>query len=112
MATGLTFGSIAALFGLTNGFISQQQYSELVTVVILSAIVPTLVAQGLYRWKLVDEEEEEALGAEDSGPVRGPRLGRRAVVQNPPGEPVMPPTLTPPGGGEGTGPPRGSTSDR
>jgi len=69
MATGLTFGSIAALFGLTNGFISQHQYTQLVTVVILSAIVPTLIAQGLYRRKLVDLEEEEALGAEDSGPV-------------------------------------------
>ncbi|MDP9331682.1 MAG: cation:proton antiporter, partial [Actinomycetota bacterium] len=45
MSTGLTFGSIAALFGLTHNIINQQQYSELVTVVILSAFVPTLVAQ-------------------------------------------------------------------
>src|SRR5262249_51811465 len=36
MATGLTFGSIAALFGLTHHLISKAQYSELVTVVILS----------------------------------------------------------------------------
>jgi Kef-type K+ transport system membrane component KefB len=65
MSTGLTFGSIAALFGLTHGFITQRQYSELVTVVLLSAFVPTLIAQQLFQPKLLDEEEEEALGAED-----------------------------------------------
>ena len=70
MATGLTFGSIAALFGLTNGYISQQQYSELVTVVILSAFVPTLIAQQLFRPTVVDQEEEEALGAEDATTIR------------------------------------------
>nr|HET6904874.1 cation:proton antiporter [Ktedonobacteraceae bacterium] len=47
MSTGLTFGSIAALFGLTHGFITQAQYTVLVTVVIGSAVVPTLIAQ---RW--------------------------------------------------------------
>jgi Kef-type K+ transport system membrane component KefB len=65
MSTGLTFGSIAALFGLTHGFITQRQYSELVTVVLLSAFVPTLIAQQLFQPDVVDEEEEEALGAED-----------------------------------------------
>jgi Kef-type K+ transport system membrane component KefB len=35
MATGLTFGSIAALFGLTHHLIDKTQYTELVTVVIL-----------------------------------------------------------------------------
>jgi Kef-type K+ transport system membrane component KefB len=69
MSTGLTFGSIAALFGLTNGLISQQQYSELVTVVILSAFVPTLVAQQLFQPRVVEVEEEEALGAEDAATV-------------------------------------------
>jgi glutathione-regulated potassium-efflux system ancillary protein KefC len=49
MATGLTFGSIAALFGLTNHLITQAQYSELVTVVILSAFVPTVVAQQFFQ---------------------------------------------------------------
>jgi hypothetical protein len=52
-----------------------------VTVVILSAIVPTLIAQGLFRRIMVDEEEEEALGAEDSGTMRGrwPRRGPAAT---------------------------------
>jgi Kef-type K+ transport system membrane component KefB len=44
MATGLTFGSISALFGLTNNIINQAQYSVLVTVVIASAVVPTFIA--------------------------------------------------------------------
>lgn len=70
MSTGLTFGSISALFGLTNGFIDQQQYSELVTVVILSAFVPTLIAQQLFQPLVVDREEEEALGAEDLSTIR------------------------------------------
>src|SRR5262249_42893590 len=47
MSTGLTFGSIAALYGLTHGLIDQSQYSELVTVVVLSAFVPTIIAQQL-----------------------------------------------------------------
>ncbi len=49
MATGLTFGSISALFGLTHGYINQAQYSVLVTVVILSAVVPTLIAEKLFQ---------------------------------------------------------------
>jgi Kef-type K+ transport system membrane component KefB len=65
MATGLTFGSIAALYGFTNGIIDQHQYSQLVTVVILSAFVPTLIAQQLFQPRVVDETEEDALGAED-----------------------------------------------
>ena len=66
MSTGLTFGSIAALFGLSHGLIGRRQYSELVTVVLLSALVPTLIAQRFFQPKAVDEEEEEALGAEDA----------------------------------------------
>jgi hypothetical protein len=50
--------------------ISQQQHSELVTVVILSAFVPTLVAQQPFQPGVVDVEEEEALGAEDAATIR------------------------------------------
>lgn len=49
MATGLTFGSISALFGLQNKIIDEAQYSILVTVVILSAFVPTLIAQRFFQ---------------------------------------------------------------
>jgi Kef-type K+ transport system membrane component KefB len=47
MSTGLTFGSISALFGLMNGIINQDQYTILVTAVIGSAVVPTIIAE---RW--------------------------------------------------------------
>jgi len=49
MSTGLTFGTISALFGLQNKIIDQNQYSVLVTVVILSAFVPTLIAQKFFQ---------------------------------------------------------------
>src|SRR5262249_56931660 len=56
MATGLTFGSIAALFGLTHGLIDKAQYTGLVTVVILSAFVPTLIAQQLFQPTVLDTD--------------------------------------------------------
>jgi Kef-type K+ transport system membrane component KefB len=48
MSTGLTFGSISALFGLTHGIVNQDQYSWLVAVVIGSAVLPTLVATTVF----------------------------------------------------------------
>jgi Kef-type K+ transport system membrane component KefB len=58
MSTGLTFGSISALYGLTNNIIDQQQYTILVTAVILSAVVPTMIAQ---RWFLPADKPVEEL---------------------------------------------------
>src|SRR5437660_5058267 len=49
MATGLTFGTISALSGLQNHIIDQMQYTILVSVVILSAFVPTLIAQKFFQ---------------------------------------------------------------
>ncbi|WP_051060112.1 MULTISPECIES: cation:proton antiporter [unclassified Pandoraea] len=48
MSTGLTFGSISALFGLSHGIISQAQYSFMIATVIGSAIVPTLIANAAF----------------------------------------------------------------
>jgi len=48
MSTGLTFGSISALFGLTHGVITQAQYSYLIAAVIGSAVIPTLIANMFY----------------------------------------------------------------
>jgi len=48
MSTGLTFGTISALYGLRNGIIDKDQYSLLVVAVILSAIIPTLIAQKFF----------------------------------------------------------------
>jgi len=49
MATGLTFGTISSLYGLQNGIIDQKEYTILVSVVILSAFVPTLIAQKFFQ---------------------------------------------------------------
>jgi Kef-type K+ transport system membrane component KefB len=51
MSTGLTFGTIAALYGLTHGIITKEQYSILVVTVILTAIIPTLIAQAFFEPK-------------------------------------------------------------
>ena len=58
MSTGLTFGSISALFGYTRGIITQEQYTILVTVVIGSAVIPTLIAQWFFQ-----PDQKEADGA-------------------------------------------------
>ncbi len=44
MSTGLTFGTISALYGLSHGIVTQAQYSFLVAAVIASAVVPTAIA--------------------------------------------------------------------
>jgi Kef-type K+ transport system membrane component KefB len=48
MSTGLTFGTISALFGLNHGVITQAQYSYLVATVIGSAVVPTMIANAFF----------------------------------------------------------------
>jgi len=48
MSTGLTFGTISSLFGLSHGIIDQDQYSALVAAVIGSAVVPTMIANAFY----------------------------------------------------------------
>jgi Kef-type K+ transport system membrane component KefB len=55
MSTGLTFGTIASVFGLNSGYINQVQYSVLVGVVIASAVIPTFIAQ---RWFLPVHSED------------------------------------------------------
>ena len=55
MSTGLTFGTISSLYGLGAGIIDKTQFSLLVTVVVLSAVVPTAIAE---RWFLPDTERE------------------------------------------------------
>ncbi len=48
MSTGLTFGTISALFGLNHGIITPAQYSHLVAAVIGSAVVPTMIANAWF----------------------------------------------------------------
>jgi len=49
MSTGLTFGTIASVFGYQAGYIDQVQFSVLIAVVIASAVIPTFVAQKWFR---------------------------------------------------------------
>jgi Kef-type K+ transport system membrane component KefB len=55
MSTGLTFGTIASVFGLNSGIINQVQYSVLIGVVIASAVIPTFIAQ---RWFMPVHSED------------------------------------------------------
>lgn len=75
MSTGLTFGSISALYGLTHGIINQEQYTILVTVVIGSAVVPTFIAQKCFLPKTVqlsiEEKDEIAALAEEDALLEG-----------------------------------------
>jgi Kef-type K+ transport system membrane component KefB len=49
MSTGLTFGTITSLYGLNAHIIDRTQFSLLISVVVLSAIVPTAIAQRFYQ---------------------------------------------------------------
>jgi glutathione-regulated potassium-efflux system ancillary protein KefC len=62
MSTGLTFGTISALFGLNHGVIDQAQYSHLVATVIGSAVVPTMIANAWFmpRHLLLPRKDEKA----------------------------------------------------
>ena len=69
MSTGLTFGTISALYGLNNGIVSRAQYSFLVAVVIASAVVPTVIANAIFLPRhlmevMLDEEDEIKNGDE------------------------------------------------
>jgi glutathione-regulated potassium-efflux system ancillary protein KefC len=71
MSTGLTFGTISALFGYSHGIISRDQYSLLVAVVIGSAVVPTVIAtvaflpRHLLEREAVPDEELPQLDHEE-----------------------------------------------
>ncbi len=75
MSTGLTFGSISALFGLTNKLITQSQYTILITVVILSAVVPTMIAQAFFQPDLASARD--ALERSTVGEIDGVSLPKR-----------------------------------
>jgi Kef-type K+ transport system membrane component KefB len=62
MSTGLTFGTISALFGLNHGVIDQAQYSHLVATVIGSAVIPTMIANAWFmpRHLLIRKQHKDA----------------------------------------------------
>jgi len=71
MSTGLTFGSISALFGLTHDIIDQTQYTLLILAVIASAVVPTLIANAFYlpHHLLPKPEDAKAPAADRPAPA-------------------------------------------
>jgi len=62
MSTGLTFGTISALFGLNHQIITQSQYSFLVAAVIASAVFPTLIANTFFMPKHLLPHKKTAEG--------------------------------------------------
>jgi len=70
MSTGLTFGTISALFGLNHGIITQGQYSHLVATVIGSAVIPTAIANARFLPRhLLPEQERELQESSFGEPV-------------------------------------------
>src|SRR6202047_5370352 len=79
MSTGLTFGTISSLFGLSHGIIDESQYSALVAAVIGSAVIPTVIANAFYlpRQLLPQTEREDMAGRQQAPAPRLPHLVRR-----------------------------------
>ena len=72
MSTGLTFGTISSLYGLNAGIIDGTQLSLLATVVVLSAIVPTVTTQGWFAPDAKTERKRDfARRAQGGDPGRG-----------------------------------------
>ncbi len=81
MSTGLTFGTISALFGLSHGIIDQAQYTVVVAGVVASAVVPTLIANAFFLpHHLLPPEERE--------PAEQPTVAAAPVIPGP--EPTGP----------------------
>lgn len=68
MSTGLTFGTISSLYGLSHDIINQSQYSILVAGVIGSAVIPTLIANAFFLPRHLLPKSE---GADDMPSERG-----------------------------------------
>jgi Kef-type K+ transport system membrane component KefB len=77
MSTGLTFGTISSLFGISHNIVDQAQYSALVAAVIASAVVPTLIANA---WFLPRHHlpTAEAIAPSEAEATARPAPGRRA----------------------------------
>jgi Kef-type K+ transport system membrane component KefB len=67
MSTGLTFGTISALYGFSHGIVSREQYSFLVAVVIASAVVPTMIANFAFLPKHLLPEPAEPVLPQEAG---------------------------------------------
>jgi Kef-type K+ transport system membrane component KefB len=70
MSTGLTMGTISSLFGFQAGIINRAQFSVLVAVVVVSAILPTFLAQRFFH----PHHAFESIGGEVEPASGGGRL--------------------------------------
>ncbi|MFN2521427.1 MAG: cation:proton antiporter [Candidatus Limnocylindria bacterium] len=77
MSTGLTFGTISSLYGLNAGIIDRTQFSILVTIVILSATVPTAIAQRFFSPPVYELTPDDVVAVEDE--EFGHRRARAAI---------------------------------
>ena len=67
MSTGLTMGTISSMYGLSSGIINQGQFSVLVAVVVLSAILPTFIAQKWFYPSHVINGDSDSIQNKDMG---------------------------------------------
>ncbi len=79
MSTGLTFGTISALFGLSHGIIDQGQYSSIVAAVIGSAVIPTLIANAFFFPRHHLRPADDPSGAAGPALAPGPSVSRLEV---------------------------------
>ena len=72
MSTGLTFGTISSLFGLSHKIITVDQYSALVATVIGSAVMPTVIANAFYlpRHLLPEAEPDDVVASSARAELR------------------------------------------
>ncbi|HUI22349.1 MAG TPA: cation:proton antiporter [Methylocella sp.] len=79
MSSGLTFGTIASLFGLSHGIIDKAQYSTLVAAIIGTAIIPTLIANSFFlpRHLLPSAKPDDMLGEKPAAVPTPRRAARR-----------------------------------
>jgi Kef-type K+ transport system membrane component KefB len=71
MSTGLTFGTISSLYGLNAGIIDRTQFSLLIGAVVLSAIVPTVIAQRFFEPPVARELRRDDVHTAPSPPLGG-----------------------------------------
>jgi glutathione-regulated potassium-efflux system ancillary protein KefC len=74
MSTGLTFGTISSLFGLSHGIINRGQYSALVATVIASAVVPTVIANAFYLPRHLLPKREQEAPSQQAGTIAPPQV--------------------------------------
>ncbi|MBN1172753.1 MAG: cation:proton antiporter [Micromonosporaceae bacterium] len=71
MSTGLTFGTISAAYGYSTGIVDQTQFSVLVCVVVLTAVVPTAIAQRFFAPPPVQATDRQAAAGTAPSRVNG-----------------------------------------